>query len=101
MTFGPARSILPKVTNQYSQMVAQTNDTAYHLSILRTSAEWDEPRLRQRWVEITNQSENVNAIYASPVWFDLLRERHRPEELSLAVAYDPDGEVVGVTPILF
>lgn len=82
-------------------MVAPTNDTAYRLSILRTSAEWDEPHLRKRWVEITNQSENVNAIYASPVWYDLLRERHDPAELALAAAYDLEGEVVGVTPILF
>jgi hypothetical protein len=82
-------------------MVAQKKDTAYRLSILRTSAEWDESRLRKRWIEITNQSENVNAIYTSPVWYDLLRERHKPEELALAVAYDPDGEVAGVTPILF
>ncbi|MGI9067131.1 MAG: GNAT family N-acetyltransferase [Pyrinomonadaceae bacterium] len=82
-------------------MPAQPNDTAYRLSVLRTSAEWDEPRLRKRWIEITNQSENVNAIYTSPVWFDLLRERHRPEELALAVAYDPGGDVVGLAPILF
>src|SRR5436305_9055661 len=82
-------------------MIAQRNDTAYRLSILTRPAEWDEPRLRRRWAEITNKSENVNAIYASPVWYDLLRERHRPEELALAVAYDPAGDVVGVAPILF
>ena len=82
-------------------MPAQSYDTAYRLSILGTPADWDEPRLRKRWVEITNQSENVNAIYSSPVWFDLLRERHSHEDLALAVAYDAGGDVVGLTPILF
>src|SRR5713226_1741140 len=82
-------------------MIAQRNDTAYRLSILTRPAEWDEPRLRNRWAEITNKSENVNAFYSSAVWYDLLRETHRPEELALAVAYDPAADVVGVAPILF
>ncbi len=82
-------------------MIVQSNDAAYRLSIFTQPAEWDEPHLRSRWAEITNKSENVNSIYSSAVWFDLLRERHRPEELALAVAYDPSEEVVGVAPILF
>src|SRR5947207_1447272 len=82
-------------------MIAPTNDIPYRLSILRLPAEWDEPQLRSRWAEITNEAENINALYASPVWFDLLRQRHRAEELALAVAYRPAGDVVGVAPILF
>jgi hypothetical protein len=82
-------------------MIAESKDTHYRLSILKQPAEWDDPHLRSRWAELTNRSENLTAIYSSPVWFDLLRERHKPEELALAVAYTSGGEVVGVVPILF
>jgi CelD/BcsL family acetyltransferase involved in cellulose biosynthesis len=79
-------------------MIAQNN---YRLSILRQPSEWDDPRLRSRWAELTEKSENVNAIYGSAAWFDLLRTRHKPGELGIIVARDRDGEVVGVAPILF
>ena len=82
-------------------MIAQSNDAVYRLSFLTRPEEWDEPCLRKRWAEITNESQNINALYASPVWFDLLREGHTAEKLALAFAYDADGEVAGLAPILF
>ena len=82
-------------------MIAQNTDTMYRLAILRRPADWDDPCLRRRWAEITKASENINAIYGSALWFDLLRETHKPEELGIVVAYDSGGDVVGLAPILF
>jgi CelD/BcsL family acetyltransferase involved in cellulose biosynthesis len=82
-------------------MTIQKSDADYRLSIITLPTEWDEPHLRKRWFEITERSENINALYASPVWYDLLREKQRPGELALAVAYDEGGDIVGVVPVLF
>jgi len=82
-------------------MIPPGRKTNYRLAILKQPSEWDDPSLRRRWAEINANSGNVNAIYGSPVWFDLLRARHKPEELAIVVAYDSGDEVIGVVPILF
>ncbi|HKP37098.1 MAG TPA: GNAT family N-acetyltransferase [Pyrinomonadaceae bacterium] len=82
-------------------MIAQNKDFNYRLSILRQPAEWDDSRLRTRWAGLVEKSENINAIYSSAVWFDLLRSKYSPTELGIVVAYDRDGEVVGLAPVLF
>lgn len=82
-------------------MIAPARETNYRLAILKQPSDWDDPCLRSRWDEITKESENINAIYGSAVWFDLLREIHKAEELGIVVAYDSSGDVVGLAPILF
>lgn len=74
---------------------------AYQLSVLNLPAEWDDSRLRSSWAELTEKSQNINALYNSSVWFDLLRARHKPEDLAIAVARDASGALVGIAPILF
>lgn len=79
----------------------RSDGAAYRLSTLTSPAEWDEPRLRERWDRITEASDNPNALYGSRAWFDLLRAKHRPDDLALLAAYGQDGEAVGVVPVLF
>lgn len=81
-------------------MIPQGTETNYRLAILKHPSAWDDQRLRRRWAEINANSGNVNAIYGSPVWFDLLRARHKPEELAIVVASDSSEEIIGVVPVL-
>jgi CelD/BcsL family acetyltransferase involved in cellulose biosynthesis len=73
----------------------------HSLSLLTTPDGWDDPGLRRRWEELSASSDNVNSLYASPVWFDLLRRGPDGGRLALAVAYDGDGAVAGLAPVLF
>lgn len=73
----------------------------YTLSLISSPEEWDAPALRARWQELVETSDNVNALYASPVWFDLLRKGHADSDLTLAVARDEEGRIAGVSPVLF
>lgn len=82
-------------------MTTRKDEAAYRLSVLTSPAEWDEPRLRERWGRITQESDNPNALYGSPAWFDLLRAKHPPADLTLFAAYGRDGEIAGVVPVLF
>ena len=61
--------------------------------------EWDDAALRRRWSELVESAEHVNAVYASPEWFDHLRRVTPAEELLLITARDAAGELVGVVPV--
>lgn len=70
----------------------------YTLALL-PSSEWEGAPFRARWRELLARSGNVNAIYASPEWFDHLRQLTPERDLLLAAARDPEGELVGVVPV--
>ena len=71
----------------------------YTLEVSRSPEGWDDPAVRERWGELVRGSESVNVMYASPEWFDLLRETAPASELALAVARDGGGAVAGVVPL--
>ncbi|HVF55987.1 MAG TPA: GNAT family N-acetyltransferase [Pyrinomonadaceae bacterium] len=73
----------------------------YTLSLLSSPEEWDDASLRERWGALLERYDDVNALYASPAWFDHLRETRPGDELALAVARDRAGNVEGIVPLHF
>ena len=68
-------------------------------SVLRHADEWDDPRTREAWARCARESRNVNALYASPEWFDCLRTVHDSVDLALLVAFDELGAILDVVPL--
>ena len=59
---------------------------------------WNAPDVRAAWEELIARSENVNALFQSPEWFDHRAATARTPLLTLATVRDGRGAVVGVVP---
>ena len=69
--------------------------------LLTTEAAWKDPMLRRRWHELVQRSSSMTRCYASPEWFDHLRETAPGDSFALLTAADHTGYVHGLIPIRF
>ena len=88
---------IPRLNEQST--ISSSSLRANRWRILSRPEEWNCPTLRRDLQGLVDDSDNLNAMYRSPVWFDHLQSMDEQEQLAPAVARDPSERDVGVAPL--